>query len=741
MSTLWTPADITTDVWLDADDSSTITESNGTVSEWRDKSGNSRHANQTSTSDSPIYDSINSEIVFDGNDWLNIDLSYLAGQDYCLSVVHSRSDDGRMYWLGNVSPSTNSTLALGYVDTDTYRLSQYGNSLDIDIPSYNVSNPPEMYNLSFDSTVGHSIRRYGDTIAENEEKTAIIAFVGATLGRYINYYYEGSIYEVIIHQKSYTEQVEGYLAWKWSLEDNLPTTHPYRYAPPYKDSAYFLQYIDQLYTIELDTILSFIIQNYAIINDHTVTLGQVWSLRTALSLVQMYSDTDTPLSKLVQYYKDAGLLKRVVVQEYSDAIKALATVDITYDINSDAMRVLAQVYSMTQDQLLVILKEQYTLYENDVHIRYMKQLYLLLSNTTRTYKDTSELYHNNKRIDFHNITIDSELSSYTMSCDFEVSQTIYHTINKLDDIFFIYNTEEFSFIVSNKYKVINSRGDAVYYISALSKAILLDTPYSKPLTETISANMASVIAKNLASYKDIDLEWNVVDWYITSDTLYANAETPIEVIKKILEAVGGVLQSKPDGTLVATKYYKQALSSSDFIPDSYLEANTNFFNISETPNERDGYNRYIVGNQSATSDVVSLEELTDLQEGSFHYLAGYNVPWTGASAEVTTSSSVVSSIEYIGVVEEELTESVEFVNGVSSVSKPIYNISSIDWDNNTSLGSITFSEDGTLNAEVTGGITDGCSLADITYTTKYYKWKVVSSVLDDVQFLMTISEV
>jgi hypothetical protein len=36
----WTPADITTALWLDADDSTTITESSGSVSDWADKSGN-----------------------------------------------------------------------------------------------------------------------------------------------------------------------------------------------------------------------------------------------------------------------------------------------------------------------------------------------------------------------------------------------------------------------------------------------------------------------------------------------------------------------------------------------------------------------------------------------------------------------------------------------------------------------------------------------------------------------------
>lgn len=53
----WTPAAITTALWLDAADSSTITLNGSTVSEWRDKSGNARHAAQATAASQPQYNS------------------------------------------------------------------------------------------------------------------------------------------------------------------------------------------------------------------------------------------------------------------------------------------------------------------------------------------------------------------------------------------------------------------------------------------------------------------------------------------------------------------------------------------------------------------------------------------------------------------------------------------------------------------------------------------------------------
>ena len=51
----WSPAEITTSVWLDAADASTITADGNGVSQWDDKSGNDHHAVQTNNTYKPTY--------------------------------------------------------------------------------------------------------------------------------------------------------------------------------------------------------------------------------------------------------------------------------------------------------------------------------------------------------------------------------------------------------------------------------------------------------------------------------------------------------------------------------------------------------------------------------------------------------------------------------------------------------------------------------------------------------------
>ena len=69
--TVWNPSMIQTALWLDAADPSTITTVSGAVSQWNDKSGNGRHATQTTAGSRPAYSSTGFNslpgVTFDGS--------------------------------------------------------------------------------------------------------------------------------------------------------------------------------------------------------------------------------------------------------------------------------------------------------------------------------------------------------------------------------------------------------------------------------------------------------------------------------------------------------------------------------------------------------------------------------------------------------------------------------------------------------------------------------------------------
>jgi hypothetical protein len=57
-----------------------------------------------------------------------------------------------------------------------------------------------------------------------------------TLQNNYNWLYNGDIAEILVYQGDLStnqrQQIEGYLAWKWGLQSNLPANHPYVLFPP-----------------------------------------------------------------------------------------------------------------------------------------------------------------------------------------------------------------------------------------------------------------------------------------------------------------------------------------------------------------------------------------------------------------------------------------------------------------------------------------------------------------------------
>jgi hypothetical protein len=59
---------------------------------------------------------------------------------------------------------------------------------------------------------------------------------GINMASVTNYQASLDVFEILFFQRNLTlserQQVEGYLAWKWGIQNNLPNTHPYYSAKP-----------------------------------------------------------------------------------------------------------------------------------------------------------------------------------------------------------------------------------------------------------------------------------------------------------------------------------------------------------------------------------------------------------------------------------------------------------------------------------------------------------------------------
>jgi hypothetical protein len=230
----WTPAEIATQLWLDASDASTITESEGSVSQWDDKSGNDNHATQGSASQQPTYatwqDLPAVEIVRTGvsGDMLETSSNIIGtNDDYTIISVKTNSigrgvDGAGSGWsIADNASGANVVLTSGGA-------AQY---------NANSGGAGFLTTTQLDQNDTQTLRAwlYGDNLTETSApktslRTSTRYFtLGAQNGSAIAGYLGEAIVFTSVISTEVRQKCEGYLAWKWGFVANLPTDHPYRW--------------------------------------------------------------------------------------------------------------------------------------------------------------------------------------------------------------------------------------------------------------------------------------------------------------------------------------------------------------------------------------------------------------------------------------------------------------------------------------------------------------------------------
>lgn len=252
--TVWNPSMISTALWLDAADASTVTTVSGVVSQWNDKSGNARNATQATTSNRPALTSsgLNSRnvITFDGsNDWIACATSVFSSQlAYSWFAVARRSTTATVSTLFSERINSNAAaVQLTAVDTTSIVNRAGGPSASAVIEqTESISMPTTAQILgSVQSATTGTAYRNGTATATNAETKASLTFRPFMLGGQYDssttlgatqQYWSGYIAEFVITHTTLStlnrQKLEGYLAHKWGLGANLPVGHPYKTVGP-----------------------------------------------------------------------------------------------------------------------------------------------------------------------------------------------------------------------------------------------------------------------------------------------------------------------------------------------------------------------------------------------------------------------------------------------------------------------------------------------------------------------------
>jgi hypothetical protein len=242
----WTPALLSgLQLWLDADDASTITESSGSVSQWDDKSGNGNDAVQGTGAREPSYGStaINSKNVvnFSGGKFMTTGYPPALNRTIAMVVRYSNltqlevamgareSIDERSYFginqgrvragVANLS-TLSGTSGIATYTTYTQILKHGQGAVNREVHHYldGTEDIDQTFTGDIGSGQNYMIGGFNDR------------------GGVHNQQYDGLMGEMIITGNmmgdSDRQKLEGYLAHKWGHTASLPADHPYKSSTP-----------------------------------------------------------------------------------------------------------------------------------------------------------------------------------------------------------------------------------------------------------------------------------------------------------------------------------------------------------------------------------------------------------------------------------------------------------------------------------------------------------------------------
>lgn len=234
-------------LWLDAQQPSSVILTGGKVSAWNDSysSGNNFTASASGTINYSFPSGINNRPALNfvtsapsvstylGKDNFNIAPTNQLTVFMVLRQTGNGAGNSELFYTRNnyvymdIFNNTNST---GILATNIGNATQRSTGVNIITPTTNA-----VISYIADATVDMFVN--GSSTLVSGTARGVLSLNDATLDWAISGgAFLGNIGEVITYYSPLTttqrQQVEGYLAWKWGTQDSLPVGHPYRNSPP-----------------------------------------------------------------------------------------------------------------------------------------------------------------------------------------------------------------------------------------------------------------------------------------------------------------------------------------------------------------------------------------------------------------------------------------------------------------------------------------------------------------------------
>lgn len=329
------------------------------------------------------------------------------------------------------------------------------------------------------------------------------------------------------------------------------------------------------------------------------------------------------------------------------------------------------------------------------------------------------------------VAIDEEQSAWV--CELSLVDPLHHGLFGPDDVFTVnLPGEDYAFIVDSKSFDRRGQVDRSAVVSGISPSARFAAPRAKKISRTWgSAVLVTDAVEELFGTGVVD--WQVLNWSIPAFRLGVESQTPMDVLQRLAQAPGAVVDCEPNGGLRVRYAFPVAVPQyASAAPDQeYFDAEHNF-SVSERGVTPQLVNRLRILDVQPGAARDSIEFEQDKVRFTRGRLRVFPQPWREEVRVEHTSDARVSATA-IGVETEELTETVEVIAGKGSVSKPIYQVVSLEWLFRNLTG-VAFETD--AREFSTTHPTEKESLLVITYRTRFVAFKAAAFRDAEVQFLV-----
>ncbi len=424
--------------------------------------------------------------------------------------------------------------------------------------------------------------------------------------------------------------------------------------------------------------------------------------------------------------------------KYGNSAKYRKIVELLYNLSGQYRKIIDMPFHVCEQEYRVIKDLVYDLRIYDEFRKIVNMPYAIAAGEAITEITTlSVITENGVQLDPYHINIEKDESDPYI--DFEIrsnKEVDFEACTPKTIVYITINSDVYTAMVESRDSSQSDPFSAIDYgITLSSPGLLLAAPYASLISEELTG-MASDIVRYLVSLEtDLSVRWEMIDWYIGPDILIANSASPAALIEEIVTAAGGIRQSVNDGTIICRPEFPVSIPDyDDADPAIFLTDQDNYYSVNTVDEHREGYNVFFISDQTVTDGGLSTDQ-EDISPTKKRVKV-FQVPWSDLDTINLNTSGNTSNIVITnnGVVSEIIKEEeIEIIDGEGTAENPIYSISS-HYYNYTDLEEVTFNEDGTVFTNI-----EGNSMLYLTYKTKYHKFTVTDTKIENVQVWPEVS--